>query len=47
VAAGIACTNIKKSPCFIYAKEETSIFFIPFRTIEKQGKIKKPTMGLF
>jgi Cyclic nucleotide-binding domain. len=39
VAADIACTNTKKSPYFIYAKEETSIFFIPFGIIGKQGKI--------
>ena len=39
VAADIACTNTKKSPYFIYAKEKTSIFFIPFRMIDEQGRI--------
>lgn len=39
VVADIACTYTKKSPYFIYAKENTSIFFIPFGIIEKQGKI--------
>lgn len=39
VAADIACTNTKESPYYIYANEETSIFFIPFGIIEKKGKI--------
>lgn len=41
VAADIACTHTKKSPYFIYAKEDTSIFFIPFEIVEKQGKINE------
>lgn len=41
VAADIACTYTKKSPYFIYAKEKTFIFFIPFRIIEMQGKINE------
>lgn len=41
VGADIACTNTKKSPYFIYAKEDTSIFFIPFEIIGKQGKINE------
>lgn len=41
VGADIVCTNTKKSPYFIYAKEDTSIFFIPFEIIGKQGKINE------
>lgn len=41
VAADIACTHTKKSPYFIYAKEETSIFTVPYAIIEKQGKINE------
>lgn len=41
VAADIACTDTKKSPYFIYAKEEASVFFIPLEIIEKQGKINE------
>ena len=41
LAVDIACTHTKKSPYFIYAKEETSIFFIPFGIIGKQGKVNE------
>ncbi len=41
MGADIACTNTKKSPYFIYAKEDTSIFFIPFEIIGKPGKINE------